>query len=85
MSVSYEVQIVGNDLTYFTYFESKKEGVTNPSHVNKDKFTIAAVDNFDHPDRPSLSGKVSNNGTAMNFFKLSHQKKLMKHKSTILK
>ena len=48
--------------------------VTNPSHVSKDKFTIGAVDNFDNPDRPSLSGKFSNHGTTITLFQVKPPK-----------
>ena len=48
--------------------------VTNPSHVSKDKFTIGAVDNFDNPDRPSLSGKFSNHGTIITLFQVKPPK-----------
>ena len=88
VSVGYEVQRLRNDLTYFTYFQSKKKGVTNPSHVSRDKFTIGAFDTFDHCDRPSLSGKFRNHVTAVALFQVKSKKppeKLMKHKSTILK
>ena len=88
VSVGYEVQQVRNDLTCFTYFQSKKEGVTSPSHISKDEFTIGASDNFDYRERPSLSGKFSNHGTALTLFQVKSEKppkKLMKHKSTILK
>ena len=72
----------------FTYFYSKKKGVTNPSHISKDEFTISAFNNFDHRDRPSLSGKFSNHGTALTLFQAKSEKppkKMMKHKSIILK
>ena len=88
VSVGYEVQRLRNDLTYFTYFQSKKEGVTNPSHVSKDEYAIGVFVTFDHRDRPSLSGKFSNHVIAMILFQIKSKKppkKLMKHKSTILK
>ena len=74
VSVGYEVERVRNDLTYFTYFQSKKEGVTNPSHVSKDEFTIGAFNNFDRRDRPSLSGKFSNYGPAMTIVQVKLEK-----------
>ena len=58
----------------FTYFQSKKEGVTNPSHISKDEFTIGAFDNFDHRERASLSGKFSNHGTALILFQVKSEK-----------
>ena len=88
VSVGYEVQRLRNDLTYFTYFQSKKKGVTNPRHVSKDEYTIGVFNTFDHRDRPSLSGKFSNHVTAMTLFQIKSKKppkKLMKHKLTILK
>ena len=74
VSVGYEIQKVRNDLTCYTYFQSKKEGVTNPSHIGKDEFTIVAFYNFDHRDRPSLSGKFSNHGTALTLFQVKSEK-----------
>ena len=74
VSVGYEVQKVRNDLTCFTYFQSKKEGVTNPIHISKDEFTIGAFDNFDHRERASLSGKFSNHGTALILFQVKSEK-----------
>ena len=74
VSVGYEVQKVRNDLTCFTYFQSKKEGVTNPSHISKDVFTISAFNNFDHCEGPSLSGKFSNHGTALILFQVKSEK-----------
>ena len=74
VSVGYEVQKVRNDLTCFTYFQSKKEGVTNPSHISKDEFTIGVFDNFDNRERPSLSGKFSNHGTALTLFQVKSEK-----------
>ena len=68
VSVGYKVQILRNDLTYFTYFQSKKEGVTNLSHVSKDEFTIGAFGTFDHHDRPSFSRKFSNHVIAVTLF-----------------
>ena len=74
VSVGYEIQKVRNDLTCYTYFQSKKKGVTNPSHISKDEFTIVAFYNFDHRDRPSLSGKFSNHGTAFTLFQVKSEK-----------
>ena len=71
VSVGYEIQKVRNDLTCYT---SKKEGVTNPSHISKDEFTIVAFYNFDHRDRPSLSGKFSNHGTTLTLFQVKSEK-----------
>ena len=74
VSVGYQVKKVRNDLTCFTYFQSKKEGVTNPNHISKDEFTIGVFDNFDNCERPSWSGKFSNHGTALTLFQVKSEK-----------
>ena len=57
-------------LADYVLASSINEGPPLPSHLSKDHFSICAFDNFDHTDRPSLSGTHSDDDTAVVMFQV---------------
>ena len=55
-------------LSAYTYSKGKNDHVPLPAHLSTDEFTLAAIDNFDHQDSSSLSGKHSNHDTLIALF-----------------
>ena len=69
--VSYnEIQRSRKNLAHFAFKEGEKYGVPIPSHFVRENFTIAALDNFDHADRSSPTGMMSNHDTVMVLFQI---------------
>ena len=58
--------------------QEKERNVTLPSHFSPSRFTIAALDNFDHPDKNTLSGNASAHDTAITVFQEKTDKPLQK-------
>ena len=59
-SISYsEYRRCREKLSNFTLSKNKEEKVPFPCHLNRSDDTIAAIDNFDHEDRSSISGMYS--------------------------
>ena len=50
-------------LAHYTFKQKENWGVPIPSHFVKENFAIAALDNFDHTDRSSTLGMLSNHDT----------------------
>ena len=73
--VSYnEIQRARTSLALYSFIQSKKENVPIPSHFDRTMFTIAAFDNFDHADRSSSSGMLSNHDTVTVLFQTKPDK-----------
>ena len=69
--VSYnEVQRCRKNLAHYSCIEGENDGVPITSHFVHENFTIAAFDNFDHADRSSSSGLMSNHDTVMVLFQI---------------
>ena len=67
--ISYnEIQRERKSLAHYTFIEGEDWGVTIPSHFVKENFTVATLDNFDHTDRASTSGWLSNHDTVTALF-----------------
>ena len=60
-----EVRRTRSNLANYCFASSVDGKVPIPSHFVPDKFTLAQMDNFDHPDRSSSSGTMSNHDTVM--------------------
>ena len=67
--ISYnEIQRERKSLAHYTFKQGEDWGVPISSHFVKENFTIAALDNFDHTDRSSTSGMLSNHDTVTVLF-----------------
>ena len=62
--------------------KSSENNVPLPSHFNKEMFTIAAFDNFDHTDRTSLSGLSSSHATVSTLFQVKPSESVSKPKKS---
>ena len=63
-----EIQRERKSLAHYTFKEGEDWGVPISSHFVKENFTIAALYNFDHTDRSSTSGMLSNHDTVTVLF-----------------
>ena len=67
--ISYsEIQRERKSLAHYTFKQGEDWGVPIPSHFVKENFAVAALDNFDHTDRSSTSGMLSNHDTVTVLF-----------------
>ena len=67
--ISYnEIQKKRKSLAHYTFKQGEDWGVPIPSHFAKENFTIVVLDNFDHTDRSSTSGMLSNHDTVTVLF-----------------
>ena len=57
-----------SDLAKFAVAQSSENGLPLPSHFSSNMFTISALDNFDHSDKNTLSGKSSSHDTVITLF-----------------
>ena len=69
-----------SDLTKYAVVsgQGKERNVALPSHFSPSSFTVAAFDNFDHPDKNTLSGNASAHDTAVTVFQEKPDKALRK-------
>ena len=63
-----EIQRERKSLAHYTFKQGEDWGIPVPSHFVKENFTVAALNNFDHTDRSSTSGMLSNHDTATVLF-----------------
>ena len=71
LCVSYkQIKKYRTDLAKYAVLQSEKHGVPIPSHLSTKEFTLAAMDNFDHPDKTSLAGLSGTHDTAMTLFQV---------------
>ena len=67
--ISYnEIERERKSLAHYTFRQGEDLGVPILSQFVKENFTIAAFDNFDHTDRSSRSGMLSNHDTVTVLF-----------------
>ena len=66
ISVSYKgIRQHCSNLAKLVILKSNENSVPMPNHFVRSEFTLAALDNFDHSDKNSLSGMQSTHDTAM--------------------
>ena len=66
-SISYfDVLQQRNNFGAYVVNKSGHENVPLPSHFNITHFNISAIDNFDHTDAATLSGKRHNHDSSCN-------------------
>ena len=66
ISVSYKgIRQHRSNLAKLAILKSNESSIPMPNHFVGSEFTLAAVDNFDHSDKNSLSGMQSTHDTAM--------------------
>jgi hypothetical protein len=71
MCVSYkQLRSYRTDLAKYAALACKDYGIPIPSHFSAKEFTLAAMDNFDHPDKTSTSGLSGTHDTAMTLFQV---------------
>ena len=56
------------DIAKYAVIASGNHGIPIPSHFSFKEFTLAAMDNFDHSDKTSLSGLSGTHDIAMTLF-----------------
>ena len=69
LTISYnELRKCRNNLGAYALNQDAEGLIPLPSHFQPDEFTIAAMDNFDHIDRSSSSGKNDNHDSVLVLF-----------------
>lgn len=58
------------NLAKYVIMASERSHAPIPSHFSLNKFTLVAMDSFDHTDRSSLSSALSNHDTIITLFQI---------------
>ena len=65
-----EAKFHRNNLAKLAISRSNDTGIPLPTHFSKSQFTIAALDDFDHSDFNSLTGRALTHNTSITLFQI---------------
>ena len=86
LTISYnELRKCRNNLGAYAMSQDKNGKIPLPTHFVPDNFTVAAMDNFDHIDRSSFSGKNDNHDSVLVLFQNKSCQTVSKKKGDIFK